>query len=263
MSKKWLIVFGLLLVVFCGCGGGACGVLAPVSEMSSQAHEDFRHQCDIALGADPSATRTTTAEATTSSVAPSTSAQPTANPYASLTIAADDPDYTNRDRACATAMQVAPWQGSVLAEPNTGPVAQCAADLALRYPEAGGTAQTARYLRDVTFSASAASSSGACAVRRAPPAESAADCGTPDEQAGPVLLPQRVPVQGYCGMTVDPDAVSPGDLVFWDYGADGATRAGIALGTDEMVTVESGEFVRSRLPDTSDLQIKRVLEDGR
>lgn len=254
-GRLFLILF---LAMSCCCGGMVFSVVAPVGEILSMGVNDFHRQCDIALGVTPGAaapTPITTAAAPTAR--PSPSPRPTVNPYAALTIAAGDTDYTDRDRSCLAAMRVAPYQGQPLLEPNTGRTVACAGALALRYPESGGTAETAMYLRDVIYGASAATG-GTCAVARAPRAVASADCGDPG-RTEVVVLPETVGEQAWCGQVVDPGAVSAGDLVFWNYGENGAGRAGIALNTGEMVTVDSGGFVRTAIPAGEGVRIKRVL----
>lgn len=261
-SKKKLILF-LLVGFFCCCGGpafGLTGLSGTFGEMGSMVRQDFGMQCDIALGpASGSSTPPPTTTAAPRTTAPaSLSPTPTENPYASLTFAADDPNATPRDRACASAMRVAPRQGVALEKSSSGPATVCAADLALRYPEAGGAALPADYLRDVIYSASVAGSSGRCVPGRAPHTLATANCGA---DHGAVVLPETIREQAFCGHIVDPAAISAGDLVFWDYRDNAATRAGIALGGGELVTVDDGKFVRSALPGAGHVQIKRVLRE--
>lgn len=261
MSTKRLIVLLTLLLSCCGgCGSLLLSVVAPLGELTTMAEVDFRRQCDIALGpaTDTTAPATATTTTSTSSVAVSPSPRPSRNPYASLTLDPDDRDIAARDRVCVSAMRVAPYQGSALREANTGPAAACAADLALRYPEAGGTAQMAEYVRDVVYSAAVGAATGGCAPGRAPRAAAAENCGDP-ARGEPVILPDSVREQAYCGQVVDPVATSPGDLVFWDYRDNAATRVGIALGPAELVTVDEGKFVRSSIPGDARVQVKRVL----
>ncbi|MGI5220935.1 hypothetical protein [Nocardia sp. CA-290969] len=242
MSTQRLIVL-LTILLSCCCGGGGLlmGVVAPLGELSTMAKVDFGRQCDIALGP---ATGTTAPATTTaaSSATVSPSPRPSSIPYASLTLDPDDPDIAARDRECVSAMRAA----------------ACAADLALRYPEAGGTAQMAEYVRDVVYSASAGAVAGRCVPGRAPRAAAAENCGDP-VGGEPVVLPETVREQAYCGQIVDPGATSPGDLVFWDYRDNAATRVGIALGPAELVTVDEGKFIRSRIPGNARVQVKRVL----
>lgn len=260
VSKKKLIVV-LAALMLCCCGGPALLVGAPFAEWTSMVNKDFGLQCDIALGPATDTTPTTPAATSVVSVpaAPvSASPTPTGNPYASLTFAADDPDATPRDRECASAMPVAPRQGPAVQEAANGPAAVCAADLALQYPEAGGAAEISDYVRDVIYSASVAGSSGRCVPGRAPRVSEVRNCGD-TASTDPVILPETLREQAFCGHTVDPAAISAGDLVFWDYRDNAATRAGIALGSGELVTVEDGEFVRSRISGAGHIQIKRVL----
>ncbi|MFD4405525.1 hypothetical protein ACFWPH_22485 [Nocardia sp. NPDC058499] len=262
MSKKKLIVV-LVVLMSCCCGGPALIVAAPFAELTSMAKQDFGRQCDIALGPATGTTPTTPATTSTESIplGPASPAPiPTTNPYASLTFTADDTDIEPRDRLCASVMQVAPWQGPELRESSNASAAVCAANLALSYPEAGGPAESADYVRDVIYSASVAGSSGRCVPGRAPRAAATENCGG-TRYGEPVILPETVREQAFCGYVVDPAAISPGDLVFWDYRNNAATRAGIALGSGELVTVEDEEFVRSSVPGAGHVQIKRVLRE--
>ncbi|MEV3960076.1 hypothetical protein AB0M34_04125 [Nocardia sp. NPDC050193] len=254
-----LIVF---LIVVCGCGGMVMAVIAPLGEMVSLGRSDYQWQCDIALGK-ATGTAAPTAPATTTSApdAAPTSPHPTANPYAAWQIEDSGAELTDRDLACHRAMQWAPHQGRPLSQPNTGPAVACAADLALRYPEAGGTAAMAEYIRDVVYSASIITTTGQCAPTRAPAAVAEESCADPTKKVAAVVLPVSVGAQGYCGHLVDPDVASPGDVVFWEYRDDAATKAGIALGPRELVTVDNGRFVRLDVPKGAEVQIKRVLGD--
>lgn len=264
VSTRRLIVV-LAAPILCCCGGPAFLVAAPFTELTSMATRDFEEQCDIAIGpaAGTTPTTTPTAPAVTSTPAVPTAPPartPTGNPYASLTFAADDPNVGPRERACGSAMQVAPRQGPARQTSNNNPATVCAHDLALRYPEAGGTAEPAEYVRDVVYSASVAGSSGRCLPGRAPRSAAMENCG--DAPYGePVILPKTVREQAFCGHVVEPAAISPGDLVFWDYRDNAAHRAGIALGSGELATVEDGKFVRSDIPGTGHVQIKRVLRE--
>lgn len=252
-----LIVF---LIAVCGCGGMVMAVIAPLGEMVSLGRSDYQWQCDIALGRTTGTAAPTTPITTTSApdTAP-TSPRPTANPYAAWQIEDSGPELTDRDLACHRAMQWAPYQGRPLSQPNTGTSVACAADLALRYPEAGGTAAMAEYIRDVVYSASIVTKTGQCAPTRAPAPVAEANCGDPTKMVPAVVLPATVGAQGYCGQLVDPDAASPGDVVFWEYRDNAATKAGIALGPRELVTVDNGRFLRLGIPEGAEVQIKRVL----
>ncbi|WP_039828078.1 hypothetical protein [Nocardia testacea] len=259
---RLVIVIAVLLI--CCCGGALTAVGVPLGEMMSVGKKHYNLQCDIALGPEAGASTAATATTTAASVPPSVDRQqrPEKNPYAELTFDPDDPNVTARDLACASAMKTAPIQDEPWQQVNTGPAVSCAADLALRYPEAGGTATMADYARDVIYSASIAGSTGQCAPTRAPAAVVTENCGDPTAAATSVILPATVGDQGYCGQAVDPKATSPGDLVFWEYVDRRATRVGVALGPGELVTVDSGKFVRLRIPEDAEIQIKRVLGDA-
>ncbi|MGV9639196.1 hypothetical protein ACWDO0_33975 [Nocardia rhamnosiphila] len=257
-----VIVVAVLLI--CCCGGALSAVGVPLGEMMSVGKRHYESQCDIALGPEPGASTSATATTTSTPVPDAVARQqrPEKNPYAELTFDPADPNVTDRDLACASAMKTAPIQDEPWQEINTGPAVSCAADLALRYPEAGGTPAMADYARDVIYSASIAGSTGQCAPTRAPAPVLVENCGDPTAVVASVILPATVGEQGYCGQLVDPKAASPGDLVFWEYIDRRATRVGIALGQGELVTVDSGRFVRLRLPEDAEVQIKRVLGDA-
>ncbi|WP_157106287.1 hypothetical protein [Nocardia sienata] len=259
-TVRLLIV--VAVVAICCCGPGlVLASLVPSAENMSFAKQKYDLQCDIALGPEPGASTPATATTTPASSPESVERQPRPekNPYAELTFDPDDPDVTDRDLACASAMKTAPFQEEPWQEFNTGPAVSCAADLALRYSEAGGTATMADYARDVVYSASIARVTGQCAPTRAPAAVAVENCGDPTSAVAAAVLPATVGDQGYCGQLVDPKAASPGDLVFWEYLDRRATRVGVALGPGELVTVDSGKFVRLRLPEGAEVQIKRVL----
>jgi hypothetical protein len=256
-STRVLIVLAVLLICCCG---GILTALVPLGEMMSSGKRHYNLQCDIALGPEPGASTSATATTTTARPGPTTpQPRPTANPYAELNFDPNDPNVTDRDLACESAMKSAPLQDEPWQQVNTGPAVTCAADLALRYPEAGGTAAMADYARDVIYSASIFGSTGQCVPTRAPAAVAMENCGDPTRAVTAVVLPASVGDQGYCGQLVDPEAASPGDLVFWEYSGRRATRVGIALGPRELVTVDSGKFVRLALPAGAEVQIKRVL----
>ncbi|MGW5387304.1 hypothetical protein [Nocardia sp. NPDC003963] len=259
-SLRLLIVVAVLLL--CCCCGGGFATFAPLGEMMSVGKKHYTLQCDIALGPEPGASPTTPAPTTTSEPGSESAAReqrPTTNPYAELNLDPDDPNVTDRDLACQSAMKTAPIQDEPWQVINTGPAVSCAADLALRYPEAGGTATMPDYVRDVTYSASVAGSTGVCAPTRAPAATAVKNCGDPTGVVASVVLPATVGEQGYCGQLVARAAASAGDLVFWDYTGRAATRVGIALGPGELVTVDNGKFVRLGVPESAEVQIKRVL----
>ncbi|WP_328391689.1 hypothetical protein [Nocardia sp. NBC_00416] len=262
MPNRTLIVLLVCAALCCCCGGGlVSAVLSPLGEITSLGSSDLQRQCNIAIGS-PTDTTTPTATPATTTATPSPesvspSPRPTANPYAASTA----PDATGRHRACVAAMNVAPYQDqdSPLRQANTGRAVACAADIAQRYPDVGGTADTAVYLRDVIYSASAVVGTGQCVPTRAPQWVAEGNCGDPRKRVPAVVLPMTIREQGYCGLQVDPSVASPGDLVFWDFHDNGATRAGIALGPHELVTAEGGKFVRLSMPEGVEVYIKRVL----
>lgn len=261
--KKLLIVLAVLL--------SACGLclftpLMAVGNQVSNGALDYRNQCKNALGPDPSVTVTaTTSTAPRAMVSPSP--LPRTNPYVSFTPDPDDPNVTERDRACASAMKSAPYQPpEAIQEPNTGSAAVCARQLAFRYVESG-TGDSAVMVRDLVYAASAAGTSGQCTLLRAPPGSDTAPsgCGDPYGPARAVVLPETVKQQAYCGREVEPSAISAGDLIFWDFRQNAAIRVGVAVSAGEMVSggMDGGRFARLPIPEDRDIVVKRVLGGGR
>ncbi|MFF3569884.1 NlpC/P60 family protein [Nocardia jiangxiensis] len=260
-------------------------VVLMVGSATSASSADLYYQCDSAVGPDPSATETfmpTTAEnAARETLSPSE--VPTTNPYASLTVAPDESDVTDWQRACVSAMPSAPYQLPPLLTANYGPTAACARKLALAaaQPAPGpGSAETfAQSAQSLIYLASGASGTGSCAVGIAgvgataqplPPGVAASSstsaqgaCNQLTNTASlQVALPNTIAAQSRCGQRVDRSAVSPGDLVFWDYHDYSPTRMGIAVDTTQMVTSDpgSGQVVQEAIPAASDVRVKRVLK---
>lgn len=270
-----LVSMMVLLVVI----GGATSAIA----------SDLHYQCDSAVGPDPSQTatpsRATTAARPTAKSAPAggTTSTPTTNPYAELTIAPDDTHASDWDRACATAMKYAPRQDPALLYVNGGIGAECARQLALAQLTARGAADgsgsragATEFTRSVIYQASAAQITGRCAPTEAAVAQpSVGDgavqpsvparraCGQLGE-ASVVVLPNTIATQAACGQRVDPVAVSPGDLVFWNYRNNAPTQVGIAVSDTRLVTTDAttGEFVELIIPSVNDVRVKRVLGSG-
>ncbi|MEV6254658.1 hypothetical protein AB0L97_15520 [Nocardia sp. NPDC051911] len=266
-----LLLMGLVLVI-----GGATSSIA----------SDLHYQCDSAVGPDPSATvtesRASTVARPTAQSAPTggLTTLPTTNPYAELTIAPDDTGASDWQRACATALKDAPYQGVPLLNGSSGVGAECARQLALAQVTASGAQNgsgsrvgAAEFTRSVIYQASAAQSTGRCAATGEQPSatEGAGQasgsarrpCGQVDG-ASVVVLPNTVAAQGACGQRVDPSAVSAGDLVFWNYRSNAPTQVGIAVSETRVVTTDAttGEFVELVIPSTNDVRVKRVLGSG-
>ncbi|MFG3619171.1 hypothetical protein [Nocardia sp. NPDC047654] len=288
----FVILMGLVLVI-----GGATSAIA----------SDLHYQCDSAVGPDPSqtatATRASTAVRPTALGAPAAgvTTAPTTNPYAQLTIAPDDTDVSDWQRACATALKDAPYQDPPLLVGNSGIGAECARRLALAQAgapssragasaggagasaggaqgSASGSPDAAEFTRSVIYRASAAQSSGRCEATAGPveqppsadvaqqPSGTARPCGQSDSSAATVVvLPTTIAAQGACGQRVDPSAVSDGDLVFWNYRKNAPTQVGIAVSGTALVTIDAanGGFVERPIPSTNDVRVKRVLGSGR
>ncbi len=282
----FVILMGLVLVI-----GGATSAIA----------SDLHYQCDSAVGPDPSQTVTATATRASTAVRPTAlsapaagvTTAPTTNPYAQLTIAPDDTDVSDWQRACATALKDAPYQDPPLLIGNSGIGAECAGRLALAQAgasssragasaggaqgSAGDPPDAAEFTRSVIYRASAAQSSGRCEATAGPvaqppaadagrqPSGTARPCGQPDSSgATVVVLPSTVAAQGACGQRVDPSAVSEGDLVFWNYRRNAPTQVGIAVSGTLLVTIDAanGGFVERPIPSTNDVRVKRVLSSG-
>ncbi|WP_330257110.1 hypothetical protein OG874_22580 [Nocardia sp. NBC_00565] len=302
MIPAWVWV--LLAVVSC-CGSGLMVVVLAVGGVTSPASADLSYQCDSAVGPDPSSTATvvpsTTAAAsggarTSGANSANSSAVPTTNPYAELTIAPDDTDVSEWQRACVSALKSAPYQAAPLQTANTGFLSECAQKLALAQlgPPPGSIDSSSGGLleefaamgRAVIYQASAASATGRCDLPTAANATSAgstapesgvAERGTTttrkpcgqltaagDAASAVVVLPNTVAGQASCGQRVDPSAVSAGDLVFWNYRHNAPTRSGIAVSATQIVTVDpaSGRTVQEAMPTGHDVRVKRVLGGG-
>ncbi len=291
MIPAWAWVL-IAVVGVCGvCGGGGM-LMTLAGNTSTSSTADLHYQCDSAVGPDPAVT-TTPSSATTSRRAADTlpeSEAPTTNPYAEWTIAPDDTDASNWQRSCASAMRSASWQLPPLQTVNSGLAVECARQFALavaRNPatlEPGrngspGTADAATLTKSVIDAASDAAMTGQClaaagtgtvgsssgaAIPRTGSAQVA--CGRPSSSTttarSAVVLPSDIAAQGVCGQRVDTAAISPGDLVFWDYRSNAPTRVGIAVDATQIVTVDpdSGQVVEQVLPTRGDVRVKRVLK---
>ncbi|AHH16396.1 hypothetical protein NONO_c15950 [Nocardia nova SH22a] len=274
-KAAWLVTFlpgwvlvGLLL--FTGLVTAVILIALIVGSSYSGAAEDFRYQCDSALGPD---TETSGIETTTTARGaaretqeqPPASDIPTANPYAEMTVDPDDPDVSQWQRDCIAAMASAPYQLPESQAFNTGPAVDCARQLAMSLvgQPVGGAAVLSK---NVIYQASAGAATGRCAIAGAEPAPVAGGCDRTPASVGQtpallVVLPDTVAAQGVCGQRVDPAAASAGDLVFWDYRRHAPTRVGIAVGSQLMVTVDpaTGGVVESVFPSGGGVRVKRVL----
>ncbi|TLF55279.1 C40 family peptidase [Nocardia cyriacigeorgica] len=273
MKKAILIAGSIVLVIFSPCIIGLMSVTGILGSMSA----DYHYQCESAIGPDPSvtATPTTPTPATAPEDAVSTSPLPTTNPYAQLTLSPGQTPESEWLGECLTAMKSAPLQGAPLRETNTGTAARCAAQLALAgvggsagsgtgSGERQGGAQAIEELaRTALYHASMAATTGRCGSATPAPVARQSECPPPPRAAdpGPVVLPRAMRDQGVCGERVDPGAISPGDLLFWQYRRNAPTRMGIAISDTYMVTEDpsTGRLVRSEVPTTEELRVKRVL----
>uniref|UniRef100_UPI0034DB567C hypothetical protein n=1 Tax=Nocardia cyriacigeorgica TaxID=135487 RepID=UPI0034DB567C len=173
----------------------------------------------------------------------------------------------------------------------------CARELAYAQVgnRAGGSdAAQGEVIRDLVYAASVAVPTGRCIApadgtvsestgSASPSAQSGyttptGSCAQTADQQTAVYLPSTVAGQALCGQRVRLGAVSPGDLVFWDYRDNAPTRAGIAVerthvtatdadtgefvaGVMRVVAVDpaTGEFTLLDVPSDSDARAKRVL----
>lgn len=295
MIPAWLWV--ILLVMGC-CGGVLTVVVMAVGGVTSSAAGDLNYQCDSAVGPDPSSTATVIPSATAASGGSRTggadsvdaSAAPTTNPFAELTVAPDDTNVSDWQRACVNALQSAPYQLPPLQTSLSGLVADCARELAINHAltasggsvdgASSGPSSAAGLTREVIYEASSAAVTGRCVRVAVPAADSGPTAvapttrqpgsgGTPCGQSSSIgkaviVLPNTVAAQAVCGQRVDPAAVSAGDLVFWDYRDNAPTRTGIAVGATRVITYDpySGRFVEQSIPSGRDVRIKRVLGGG-
>lgn len=258
---------GLLWVAipFVICGLVLFGLVVTSVDGVKRAGRDFHHQCDSAIGPDPS--RTVTLTPTRTSEPEEVPAEempeelPSTNPYASITIDPDIRDVPDYYRTCLSVIKPAPHQYSIRT-PNSGVAVSCAQRLALEYAR-GGAGDAAALVRDVVFAASTAAFSGQCAPGTAPAGSDTAPggCGDPRGPRRTIVLPETVGRQGLCGRRVVASAVTAGDVIFWDYRDHAATRVGIAVSAEEMVTSNpgTGSFFRVAIPDSGGVRVKRVL----
>ncbi|MBF6398080.1 hypothetical protein IU438_20065 [Nocardia cyriacigeorgica] len=295
-DMKWLLIAAVATILT--IVGPLLVLLAAFTGITNSAGERyFSCQCDSAIGPDPSVTE---AAAPGSSVCDSDEEWdpadvPTTNPFLSMTPAPDETEISDYQRACLSAISSAsaPLQVPALRRTNAGFAVECARELA--YARVGSRADgsaSAAVVRDVIYEASlAAVSTGNCvagsradgasggAVPRVEPGTTApiGSCGPTTPQAA-VALPDTIAGQGLCGQRVRSDAVSPGDLVFWDYRDNAPTRVGIAVEPTRVIATDpdtgeytagymrvvaadpaTGEFAVLDVSSDSDARAKRVL----
>ncbi|TLG12430.1 hypothetical protein FEK35_10975 [Nocardia cyriacigeorgica] len=294
---KWLsmaVVAGVAVVI-----GFLFLVVASFAGVSSSSGERFFNcQCDSAIGPDPSVTTTSTPNSTVcdSEGEWDPSDVPTTNPYASMTVAPDDTEISDWHRDCLSAMTSAPLQTPASRTTNTGFAVECARELALARVGAradGATSAPAEMTREVIYEASAALSTARCVLPSGGDVSGSEGAASPTEQSRYTLptgscaqtadqivvdLPNTIAGQGRCGQRVQLDAVSPGDLIFWDYRDHAPTRVGIAVNwtcaaadpataqctaavQPRVVTADpaSGRFAVLEIPGDGDARAKRVL----
>ncbi|MFE3261053.1 hypothetical protein ACFXPS_38815 [Nocardia sp. NPDC059091] len=243
------------------------------------------YQCESAVGPDPAITKTPTVTPSAPTGEPefTTTIPRTANPMAKATIAPDNTTASQWERDCASAMQYAPPQLPPLRTPYRGFAAECARQAALAQLDRdtkgnSRVADQAVMTAAVIRTASLGALSGVCrsattadtdprqsGVGESPVAQddsATARCQDPAARAV-IVLPETLSVQGFCGQRVDPSAVSPGDLVFWDHAYRGHVpgRVGIWIGPNLIVSSDpvSGQAREYEMPTGRDVLIKRVL----
>ncbi|WP_157573993.1 hypothetical protein [Nocardia jejuensis] len=251
---------------------------------------DFEYQCDVAIPTpSPKGNGIETRSRTAPAVPP-----PTANPYSQLTFAPRDTSVSDRQRACATAMQTAAYQiGPPLTEPATGTAGRCAGEIltALVNQSSGRTIDETTTTTRLVSTEPAAVTAGV--IYRASIAAQTGVCGTPVIPMPEALhgmhftsnsgrcplansrtiteLPDKILAQSLCGQLVAAGAESPGDLVFWDYQKNAPTRMGmviVAAHSDSKPVIvaswdpNSGRFVQLALPSRWDVRVKRVLSSA-
>ncbi|MBF6415260.1 NlpC/P60 family protein [Nocardia cyriacigeorgica] len=277
-------------------------VVAAFSGVSNSSGEQFFNcQCDSAIGPDPSATTTTTAGSTPcdSDEEWEPSDVPSTNPLVSMTVAPGETEISDYHRTCMSAIAsgAPPLQTPALRNANTGFAVDCARELA--YAQVGNRtrgsdAAQGEVIRDLVYAASVAVPTGRCIAPADGTVSGSTGSASPSVQSGyttptgscaqtadqqtAVYLPNTVAGQALCGQRVRLGAVSPGDLVFWDYRDNAPTRAGIAVehtrvtatdsdtgefvaGVMRVVAVDpaTGEFTLLDVPSDSDARAKRVL----
>ncbi|GAB2559348.1 hypothetical protein [Nocardia heshunensis] len=243
------------------------------------------NQCESAVGPDPAITETPTVTPSAPTGEPefATTIPPIATSMAEVTIAPDDTTVSQWDRDCVSAMRYAQPQKAPLRTPYRGFAADCARQAALAQlnrdtKRDSRVADQAVMTAVVIRTASLGALSGVCrsattgdtdppqsAVGESPAALDdpvTARCQDPMARAV-IVLPETLDIQGFCGQRVDPSAVSPGDLVFWDHAHRGHVpgRVGVWIGPNLIVSSDpvSGQVQESEMPTGRDVLIKRVL----
>ncbi|MFE3445386.1 hypothetical protein ACFXNW_20350 [Nocardia sp. NPDC059180] len=277
-------------------------VVAAFTGVSTSSGEQFFNcQCDSAIGPDPSVTTTSTPGSTPcdSEGEWDPSGVPTTNPYAKLTIAPEDTEISDYRRECLAAMTGTaspPLQTPAARKSNAGFAVECARELAVArvgQPSGGSNSAQAEMTREVVYEASVALSTGRCVLPAGGDVSGGDGVVAPTVQSGYTLptgscaqttdqtvvdLPNTIAGQGLCGQRVRLDAVSPGDLIFWDYTDHAPTRVGIAVDwtcatvdpdTGKCTAVRpprvvaadpaTGQFAVLELPSDGDARAKRVL----
>ncbi|WP_195007226.1 hypothetical protein [Nocardia cyriacigeorgica] len=262
-------------------GGFLFVVVASFTGISTSSGEQFFNcQCDSAIGPDPSATQTSS-QSPTPGATPcdsegewESSGVPTTNPYAEMTVAPGDTEVSDWHRDCLSAMSSAPLQTPATDKTNSGFAVECARELALARtgePASAVSSAAAEMVREVIYEASVALTTGRCAV-----AAEGGGIAVPTAQSGHpqpggscvqtsdtsvIDLPGTIAGQGLCGQRVKLDAVSAGDLIFWDYRDHAPTRVGIAVDRTRVVTADpaTGQFGLMEINSDSDVRVKRVL----
>jgi hypothetical protein len=172
-------------------------------------------------------------------------------------------------------MATAPFQVPPLQTAASGAAVDCIRQVALAFL-GSSSADAAGLTQDAIGQASQVDSTGRCQVPAAPyamndssasvalatpPAVPAVAAACPQSGSAAVLLPGTLAAQGLCGQRVATTAISPGDLVFWNYSNNAPTRVGVAVSASDIITSDpsTGRVVEQALPSGKDVRVKRVL----
>ncbi|MBO0854357.1 MAG: hypothetical protein J2P18_11365 [Nocardia sp.] len=238
----------LALIAVVGFGVIAAGVLViamtATSSESNQVATALQCHCGAA---DTSAPPTSSAaEGNSSCGGGSVGAEETPTlDLSGLTVDRDDPDIPAAIRTCPSRL--------------------CAAKLAGAY--VGTSADIAAVIRTVVYQASRTGSSGCCGRGSGedPSAAGTDACqstsNSPAQGSAAVTLPTTLAGQAASGQRMARSAISDGDLVFWNNGANGIPAyEGIAVGNGRMVTVgPTRQLITAAIPDEPDVIGRRVL----
>lgn len=265
----WWAWLAIATVVTMSAAALGVTVIAAGSQ-SDAAARNLDYQCESAIGANPNDTQPDTPPVKPAAAPDAFDPDelPDSNPYASLTAAPDDSDISDWMRDCLSGpMRTAAFQQPPIAAQSNGFAGRCARILALRYRDSSAAAPAGSVIRRVIYQASSAAITERCESVNGDhvpaPADNGCQSSTDAIRGRPtaVVLPLRLAGQAMCGQRVALTALSPGDLVFWDFREHAPTRAGIAVGENLLVTVDpnSGHVGTQSVPAGRSVLVKRVL----